>query len=288
MNITKNYFISRILSKKKYFNKSLSFDEWCEELSIKGQDLTNFIVLIRENTDTFGIVDGKMVLLQKYATQSTGDPFLCTKPWDKDSLVQCGSKGVVFSQNSTYKTAFFEYADSDKFIRGEGLTIQDAEEDAFLKYEKIINCKNHVFERRNYKNGAGICRHCQLFKSKVFDPLHLCSNCNTPTNFYIKKDKNLCEEHYYEMNYEDLDEHSKIFTTKENFTNKKNIFNKIKTVDNEELTDTINRGLFAIPNDIILSEELLVEFIELFSNNYKNYDKLNELFKEFNSKLKIK
>jgi hypothetical protein len=285
MNISKNYFISRILSKKKYFNKFLSFDEWCEELAIKGDDLTKFIVLIRENSDIFAVENGKIILLKKYATQSVGEPYLCQKNWDSNSRVQCGSKGVVFSKNSSYKTAFFEYADSDKFIRGEGLTIEDAENDAFIKLEKISNCKNHVFERRSYTNGAAVCRHCNLFKSKVFEPLSCCSVCNTPTNFYIRKDKNLCEQHYFNLSYEELDEHSKIFITKSIFINKKNIFNKLIQIQNEELKETINRGIMMLPTDFVLSEDQLIEFIEIFSINQGNYDILNEQFKKFIQKI---
>ena len=45
-----------------------------------------------------------------------------------------------------------------------------AEDQAWIKYRKIINCKGHELERRGYKNGAGFCKHCNLFVCGAFEP----------------------------------------------------------------------------------------------------------------------
>lgn len=98
----------------------------------------------------------------------------CQYEWTKDCFTQCGDSGIVFSkEGNPYKTAFFEaFPQSPKtFIRGEGNTIEDAEKDAWQQYAKHIKCDNHEFQRRGYRNGAGFCKHCGLFKSNAFEPI---------------------------------------------------------------------------------------------------------------------
>jgi hypothetical protein len=88
--------------------------------------------------------------------------------------VQWGGRGLVFVEDGdNYRTAFFEAftKEPDTFIRGEGSSVEEAEADAFQKYERYRACENHEFERRKYRNGAGFCKHCGLFKSQCFEPL---------------------------------------------------------------------------------------------------------------------
>jgi hypothetical protein len=108
------------------------------------------------------------------------------KAWPADCFVQWGSSGVVLSRNpnkESYRTAFFEAFPNDPptFIRGEGATVAAAEVAAFAKWEKYLSCLGHEFERRDYRNGAGFCKHCGLFRSGAFEPLETCCICNTPT-----------------------------------------------------------------------------------------------------------
>lgn len=132
--------------------------------------------------------------MNKYARKSFGEPYLCKQDWAEDCFVQCGGDGIVFSQGgfqeimfsdnpieslakesakpTTYRTAFFEAfpRNPDTFIRGEGKTIEEAEEKAWNKLQKYLACTGHEFEKRGYTNGAGFCKHCNMFASKVFEP----------------------------------------------------------------------------------------------------------------------
>jgi len=161
----------------------------------------------------------------RHASQSFGrEGHPCKYPWPDDCYVQCGGNGIVLvDANITdvfanpdaaedivlgmiaetpikqqhYRTAFFEAfpRDPDTFLRGEGAKIQEAEDAAWQKYQKINQCTGHEFERRGYKNGAGFCKHCNMFKSKVFEPDESCIICNAKT--YYGQTKNhqwYCEE----------------------------------------------------------------------------------------------
>ena len=119
--------------------------------------------------------------------------------WPDDCVVQWGSNGIVFSRKdgNHYKTAFFEAFPHNPatFIRGEGATIAEAEASAFRKFERYQACSSHEFEKRGYRNGAGFCKHCDLFESKAFEPWELCVSCGKPTFWHIDGDKVYCEEH---------------------------------------------------------------------------------------------
>lgn len=116
--------------------------------------------------------------------KSKADPYAPICQWPEDCLVQWGSNGVVVATPS-YVTAFFEaFPVSPKtFIRGEGKDVAEAEKDAFSQFQKQQLCTGHEFERRGYKNGAGFCKNCDLFKSHAFEPLETCCVCQRPT-FY--------------------------------------------------------------------------------------------------------
>lgn len=86
-------------------------------------------------------------------------------PWPDDCMVQWGN-GIIPA------TPFFEAFPKGTFIRGEGQTFEDAEQNAFAKYERDLAC-NHVWGRQRpdgvlYTNGAGWCRKCSGFRSKMF------------------------------------------------------------------------------------------------------------------------
>src|SRR5690606_1105287 len=82
----------------------------------------------------------------------------------REIFVQGGGSGVVFSKKGGYTTAFFEAFPKipDCFIRGAGETIAEAEEQAWQKYQGILNCPGHEFDRRDRKDGYAFCRHCSF------------------------------------------------------------------------------------------------------------------------------
>lgn len=115
-----------------------------------------------------------------------------------DIFVQGGENGVVGTPSGAYRTAFVEAfpKDPSTFIRVEGESVKEAEKSAWEQYQRILSCTVHEFERRGYKNGAGICKNCNLFKSKVFDPYEKCVVCLKPTYNVSDVDGNwYCEEH---------------------------------------------------------------------------------------------
>ena len=106
--------------------------------------------------------------------------------WPEDCYVQWGSSGVVFSQDKpSYEATFFEAFPQapSTFIRGEGHTLEEAERNAFKKWQRQSACPGHEFAREHWTNGAGRCKHCAMFKANVFDPLTRCVLCDSPTSW---------------------------------------------------------------------------------------------------------
>ena len=130
------------------------------------------------------------------ARNSCGEPYECKRPWPESCFVQCGEKGIVVKKGTlegaltdpakalealetvvglreepeSYRTAFFEAfpRDPNTFLRGEGKTVEEAETSAWRQYERFTSCQGHEFERRGYTNGAGFCKHCNMFSGRVF------------------------------------------------------------------------------------------------------------------------
>lgn len=100
---------------------------------------------------------------------------------DWDCAVQAGDGGVVFAEPS-YRTAFFEAfpRNPNVFIRGEGATVELAEESARRQYERLVSCPGHQWEARGYQNGGGYCRNCGSFAASVI-PGPPCAICAKPT-----------------------------------------------------------------------------------------------------------
>lgn len=126
-------------------------------------------------------------------------------PWPDDCFVQGGTSGVVFTKKAedTYSTAFVEAfpRNPNTFIRGEGETIEDAEDHAWRQYQKFLNCsgpEGHEFEPRGYTNGAGFCKHCGMFSGSVFTAEELglhCKVCGVASNWCRRGDDFFCKEH---------------------------------------------------------------------------------------------
>lgn len=155
----------------------------------------------------------------RIATSSTArHAHTCANPWPADCKVQCGDKGLVFGKTKNYTTAFFEAfpKDPDTFIRGEGNTILEAENQAWEKFQRQASCENHEFERRGYKNGVGFCKHCGLYKSSAFEPSEKCYVCEKPTFYIADKQGNFyCEEHKKDIPEKDIPDYIKEFTSYE-------------------------------------------------------------------------
>jgi hypothetical protein len=165
----------------------------------------------------------------KLARTSHGHFYTCLKPWPIDSFVQAGDTGIVITHNHIgdvltsldksaeaitavlvpdtqptenlpfYRTAFFEafVNNPDTFIRGEGKTIEEAEQSAFTQFLAYKDCAgNHdlpntpsevlsrphgPYEPRDYKNGSGYCVKCGLWFPHVIPPTHPCIHCGTLT-----------------------------------------------------------------------------------------------------------
>lgn len=140
----------------------------------------------------------------KLASKSSGQSYECKKEWPESVYVQCGEKGVVFSKNGNYQTAFFEaFPNSpDTFIRGEGSSVEEAEFKAFEKYTKIMNCTQHEMVRRK-ESESGTCKHCGLTLINCLPPLKNCDLCGKEhvKLCFKEKDKQqivLCLDHYLE------------------------------------------------------------------------------------------
>lgn len=131
------------------------------------------------------------------------DRYELTQPWPEDCYVQGGSRGLVMSRTpgKSYNTAFVEAFPTQPatFIRGEGPTLEEAEKQAWAKYERVAaGDHEHEYEDRGYRNGAGFCKHCDLFTSNVFTPTELgsfCSVCETPTFWTNVAGQVYCETH---------------------------------------------------------------------------------------------
>ena len=122
--------------------------------------------------------------------------------WPADCFVQAGSRGLVLKgDGGSYSTAFFEAfpRNPDCFLRGEGATIREAESQCWQKYESILACPGHEYERREREDGYAYCRHC-AFSGRVLEPTTTCFVCAVPTRH--GRDVNgevYCEEHYDEL-----------------------------------------------------------------------------------------
>lgn len=140
----------------------------------------------------------------KLASKSFGQSYECKQEWPESIYVQCGEKGVVFSKNGNYQTAFFEAfpISPETFIRGEGSNIEEAEIKAFEKYTKIMNCSQHEMVRRK-ESEAGTCKHCGLTLSNCLPPLKNCDLCGKEHVKLCFKETGkeklvLCLDHYLE------------------------------------------------------------------------------------------
>ena len=101
-------------------------------------------------------------------------------PWPPNCTVQGSGHGLVISKAGNYQTAFVEAFPSDPstFLRGEGATMEAAEDACWAKFERITACDHAAgYETRGYRNGAGFCKGCGMFASAVFDLAEIGAVC---------------------------------------------------------------------------------------------------------------
>ena len=115
------------------------------------------------------------------------------KIFESDAL-----EGLVegMASEETYITAFFEAFPKNPscFLRGEGKTIEEAEEECWKKYQKVVTC-DHEMERRDRTDGYGYCKKCS-YSHMVFQPLTKCCKCGKPTAYSKDyKGRYYCEKH---------------------------------------------------------------------------------------------
>ena len=147
-----------------------------------------------------------------FGTQAPGGTIECSFPWPEHvDRINGGNKGVVFSSKGNYTTAFVEVYVDGMFIRGEGATVEQAEESAWVKYTHFSSCEEHIYEPRGYLNGLGFCINCNRSKSQAFTPEELgayCDICKAPSySWFHRVKKNNgdtevffgCSDHYREI-----------------------------------------------------------------------------------------
>lgn len=146
--------------------------------------------------------------------------------WPLDCKVQGGESGIVFTKPGAlkealadpvkagemvvgivakevrqphYRTAYFEaFPESNghgTFLRGEGKSLQEAEDKAWRQWVRVRDCEHKEFEARRYENGAGFCKACGMFASNVIPPVHPCATCGAKTWHSEHDGKWGCDKH---------------------------------------------------------------------------------------------
>lgn len=128
--------------------------------------------------------------------------------WGDDTQVQWGDRGLVIrtkkegdeeEKGGSYCTAFFEAFPKTGagFIRGEGPTIAEAEENALLQRRKELACTRHVWCRRGYVNGVAICSRCGIRHTNALPAIVELGAFRDPASAW--KVKSLLSDNYVEL-----------------------------------------------------------------------------------------
>jgi len=130
-----------------------------------------------EDDTCFGTLLGGKPDLRRIPRNIANTSAFSTHPWDPLTFVQGGARGVVFSADGARRTAFVEAFSRGTFLRGEGTTIEEADDACWAKLQQIEACPaapdHGPFERRDYLNGVGYCTRCNFRFSGVFEPLEI-------------------------------------------------------------------------------------------------------------------
>jgi hypothetical protein len=141
-------------------------------------------------------------------------------PWGDTDFVQ-GARGIVLDMRDgtkhltpTFVEVCTDSLNADRtgggtFLRGEGATIEEAEDKAWAIYQRQVGCPSptgsHENETRGYVNGAGFCKHCGRFESNAFSLQEIgsvCCLCGDDYSLEVR-DRMVCKRHA-PPSYQDL------------------------------------------------------------------------------------
>lgn len=124
----------------------------------------------------------------------------CQRDWPEDVYLQCGGKGVVIgnAKRPGYVTAFFEAFPFKMFIRGEGTTVEDAEQKAWEKYQAVLNCPSHTFIPEKNRPRNAVCSSCRFAEPNYYAPHHVCNDCGKEHVNLSIDDAHYCASHFQE------------------------------------------------------------------------------------------
>lgn len=149
----------------------------------------------------------KIIKNRSLGLMNTSD-YTCKYDWPTECFVQCGGKGVVMGNQHRkgYVTAFFEAFPFNNFIRGEGETIDLAEDAAWKKYQVMANCTEHSFKKSESRQRDAVCECCGLSIRDYYPPEKECSCCGKSNVSLSIYNQYFCLEHFIEkaeqLNYQ--------------------------------------------------------------------------------------
>lgn len=126
-----------------------------------------------------------------------------THEWPDETIYSAGGCAPTGDPGTRPDPWFLEvYPPGASFIRGNGATPEESEDRAWASFQRALHCDGeheHLWEPRGYTNGAGFCRWCSTFASRVFtgeDLGQFCAVCGDPTTHGTDSDKApRCELH---------------------------------------------------------------------------------------------
>lgn len=173
----------------------------------------------------------KIIKNRSLGLMNTPD-YTCKYDWPTDCFVQCGGKGVVIGNQHKkgYVTAFFEAFPSNNFIRGEGETVDLAEDAAWKKYQVMATCPEHHFIKSESRKRDAVCECCGFSVKNYYPPEHVCSCCGENSVSLNIDEKYFCFKHFIEtaeqLDYQITDERITDF--------KKEVFKEIQASQEKE------------------------------------------------------
>lgn len=141
---------------------------------------------------------------KKYVKKNFTGIYELKHDWPIDTVWNVnGGQGECYTEvfiNTPYNAKTYDAA--------HGKTHEECEDILWDRYQKYINC-NHEFSKDHpkyghYKNGAGFCVKCGIFKTNIFEPEYICQQCGKHANPY-NKERTLCKSCYEKLSYKEKD-----------------------------------------------------------------------------------
>lgn len=208
----------------------------------------------------------KIIKNRSLGLMNTPD-YTCKYDWPTECFVQCGGKGVVIGNQHRkgYVTAFFEAFPFNNFIRGEGETIDLAEDAAWKKYQVMATCPEHRFIKSESRKRDAVCECCGFSIRDYYPPEKECSCCGKNNVSLYIYDQYFCLEHFIEkaeqINYQITDELISDF--------KKQVFAEIQASQEKEKNFI----------DMVLSknDEKIKSYEDITDDDYRVEMKISEI-----------